>query len=153
MDCSPPGSSVHGVFQVQVLEWVATSFSRGSSWPRDRTRISCMDRQIFYLSAPGKPSLEHFFFQMNHQYELSMPRPCNPYTMCMWDKILGWIDLFKWLRFFWVSDLQSGVSGPASSTWDLVQMQILGPHPRLSFFFTPDFLSQLLYSWGSAICF
>ena len=35
MDCSPPGSSVHGILQARILEWVATSFSRGSSRPRD----------------------------------------------------------------------------------------------------------------------
>ena len=40
MDCSPPGSSVHGIFQARVLEWVAISFSRGSSRPRDRTWVS-----------------------------------------------------------------------------------------------------------------
>ena len=40
MDCSPPGSSVHGIFQARVLEWVTISFSRGSSHPRDRTRVS-----------------------------------------------------------------------------------------------------------------
>ena len=40
MDCSPPGSSVGGIFQARVLEWVSVSFSRGSSWPRDRTLIS-----------------------------------------------------------------------------------------------------------------
>ena len=40
MDCSPPGSSVHGVLQARMLEWVAMPFSRGSSWPRDWTRIS-----------------------------------------------------------------------------------------------------------------
>ena len=39
MDCSLPGSSVHGIFQAIVLEWVAISFSRGSSQPRDRTRV------------------------------------------------------------------------------------------------------------------
>ena len=38
MDCSPPGSSVHGVSQARVLEWVAISFSRGSSQPRDQAR-------------------------------------------------------------------------------------------------------------------
>ena len=36
MDCSLPGSSIHGIFQAKVLEWGAISFSRGSSWPRDR---------------------------------------------------------------------------------------------------------------------
>ena len=40
VDCSPPGSSVHGIFQARILEWVAISFSRGSSWPRDRTQVS-----------------------------------------------------------------------------------------------------------------
>ena len=40
LDCSLPGSSVYGIFQAKVLEWVATSFSRGSSRPRDQTRVS-----------------------------------------------------------------------------------------------------------------
>ena len=40
MDCSLPGSSVHGIFQARVLEWVAISFSRESSQPRDWTRVS-----------------------------------------------------------------------------------------------------------------
>ena len=42
MDCSPPGSSVHGIFQARILEWVATPFSQGSSWPRDWTHVSCV---------------------------------------------------------------------------------------------------------------
>ena len=42
MDCSPLGSSIHGISQTRVLEWVAISFSRGSSRPRDRTCISCI---------------------------------------------------------------------------------------------------------------
>ena len=40
MDCSPPGSSVHGVLQGRILEWVSVPSSRGSSRPRDRTLIS-----------------------------------------------------------------------------------------------------------------
>ena len=40
MDCSLPGFSIHGIFQARVLEWVAISFSRGSSWPRDWTQVS-----------------------------------------------------------------------------------------------------------------
>ena len=46
MDCSSPGSSVHGILQARILEWVAISFSRGSSWPRDQTHIPCIGRQI-----------------------------------------------------------------------------------------------------------
>ena len=48
MDCSPPGSSVHGVPQARILEWVAIPLSRGSSQPRDRTQVSEYCRQILY---------------------------------------------------------------------------------------------------------
>ena len=56
-DCSSPGSSVHGIFQARVLEWVAISFSRGSSLPRDWTWvISIAGRQTLYqLSHQGSP--------------------------------------------------------------------------------------------------
>ena len=53
-ELSPPGSSLHGISQARVLEWVAISFSRGSSWPRDWTHISCVScigRQIIYHCA------------------------------------------------------------------------------------------------------
>ena len=49
MDSSPPGSSVHGIFQARILEWVAISFSRGSCWPRDWTRVSCIAGGCFTL--------------------------------------------------------------------------------------------------------
>ena len=42
MDCSLPGSSVHGIFPARILEWVAIYFSRRSSWPRDQTWVSCV---------------------------------------------------------------------------------------------------------------
>ena len=42
VDSSPPGSSVHGICQARILEWVAVPFSRGSSQPKDRTRVSCI---------------------------------------------------------------------------------------------------------------
>ena len=48
MDCSLAGSSVHGISQARILEWVAISSSRGSSWSRDWTHISCTGRQILY---------------------------------------------------------------------------------------------------------
>ena len=51
MDCSLPGSSVHGIFQARVLEWVAISFSRESSQPRDRTRVSHIAGRCFIVWA------------------------------------------------------------------------------------------------------
>ena len=47
MDCSLPGSSIHGIFQARILEWVAISFCRGSSWPRDWTQVSCIAGRLF----------------------------------------------------------------------------------------------------------
>ena len=54
MGCSLPGSSVYGIFQARVLEWVAISFSRGSSWPRDRTQVSCIVDRHFAIWATRK---------------------------------------------------------------------------------------------------
>ena len=45
---SPPGFSVHGIFQARILEWVAISSCKGSSQPRDQTRVSCIGRHILY---------------------------------------------------------------------------------------------------------
>ena len=53
MDCSPPGSSVHGLFQTKILERVAISFSRGSSRPRDSTLISCTAGRLYHLRHQG----------------------------------------------------------------------------------------------------
>ena len=50
-DCSPSGSSVHGISQARILKWVVISFSRGSSWPRNGTHISCIGRWIPYTWA------------------------------------------------------------------------------------------------------
>ena len=48
---SLPGSSVHGIFQARILEWVAIPFSRGSSWPRDPTHVSCIGSWAIYHQA------------------------------------------------------------------------------------------------------
>ena len=58
MDCSPPGSSLHGIFQARILEWVAISSLKGSFWSRDPTHVSCISyigSQILYHWATWKP--------------------------------------------------------------------------------------------------
>ena len=58
MDCSPPGSSVHGILQARILAWAAVPFSRGSSRPGDWTPVSCascIGKQVLYAhKAPRK---------------------------------------------------------------------------------------------------
>ena len=48
MDCNLPGSSVNGISQARILDWVTIYFSRGSSQPRDQSHISCIGKQILY---------------------------------------------------------------------------------------------------------
>ena len=69
MDCSLSGSSTHGVFQARILEWVAISFSKESSQPRDQTGVSCIScigRWILYLWASWEVwwlSFDHFIIK------------------------------------------------------------------------------------------
>ena len=51
MDCSPQGSSVHGILQARILQWVAISFSRASSQPRDWTWVTCTAGRFFTIWA------------------------------------------------------------------------------------------------------
>ena len=51
MDYNLPGSSVHGILQARILEWRAIPFSKGSSWPRNRTRVSCIAGTFFTIWA------------------------------------------------------------------------------------------------------
>ena len=54
MDCSLSGSSVHRILQARIREWVAISFSRGSSWPRGQTCVSCLTGRFFNTEPPGR---------------------------------------------------------------------------------------------------
>ena len=64
MDCSLSGSSTHGIFQARVLEWIAISFSRGSSWPRNRTRVSRIAGRRFTAWATREALLPILKFQV-----------------------------------------------------------------------------------------
>ena len=77
VDCSLPGSSFHGILQAIILEWVAISFSRGSSQPRDRTQVSRIGGRRFNLLATreaqfqgGEPQSmgESFLFHLSCHY-------------------------------------------------------------------------------------
>ena len=57
MDCSLLGSFIHGILQARILEWVATSFFRGSSQPRDRTQVSHIAVRFFTVWAQGSFNL------------------------------------------------------------------------------------------------
>ena len=101
MDCSPSGSSVHGILKARILEWVAILFSRGSSQPRDWNRVfsitgrffTCLSHwQILYLSEPLADSLPvwvagRFFTCLFHLFTwkkgLQLMHPTSP-TFSAW---------------------------------------------------------------------
>ena len=67
MDCSQPGSSVHGILQARILEWVAMPSSRGSSPPRDWTRVSCSScvaGRLFTAEPSGKSYIKRYTFSI-----------------------------------------------------------------------------------------
>ena len=87
MGYSPPSSSVHGILLARILEWVIISFSRGPSWLRDRTRVSCIVGKLFtvwttrwaYVNLTYPPKLYISWGQeqnMNHLWVIWKPKPC-----------------------------------------------------------------------------
>ena len=70
LDCSPSSSSVHGIFQARILEWVAASSSRGYSQPRDWIWVYCLADKLFTTEPPGTPFIL-FFAQPRDQTHIS----------------------------------------------------------------------------------
>ena len=91
VDCSLPGSSVHGILQARILEWVAIPFSRGPSQRRDPTHISCIAGGFFTAKPPWKP-LRGF----------------------SWYKIGAWKVLLDW-RNDWMMDKQTLALGKSGT--------------------------------------
>ena len=68
LDCSPPGSSVHGIFQARILEWVTISFSRRSSWLRDWTQVSCIVGRCFTVWATREVKPRQHIKKQRHYF-------------------------------------------------------------------------------------
>ena len=104
MDCSPPGSSIHRILQARILEWVASPFSRGSSWPRDWIQVSKHCRQIFLPTEPafGRPGMLQFmgsqrvrhnwlnWIELSHQITISYGKLPLFYTYSFFYPMLFW---------------------------------------------------------------
>ena len=119
MSCSPPGSSVHGIFQARILEWVSISFSGVSSLPRDRTNVSCFARQILN---PRRHQGSHTFYKIVQYRE---KRSVSDVGIKSWiyyailDKFIPfirWISIFigllGWCGVIYEKDVHSCVDAP-----------------------------------------
>ena len=77
---SPLGSSVHGILQARILDWVAMPFSRGSSRPRDWTWVFCIAGRFFTTEPPGKAQI------------------CVNYFLCVLSVLLEWCQFWNWVE-------------------------------------------------------
>ena len=97
MDCSLPGSSVLGIFQARILEWVAISFFRASSWPRDQTHISCIGRRILYHWATREAPRYYLLEEPRALGQQPKPGICYLPSVGMESVVLPAVDC-HWLR-------------------------------------------------------
>ena len=87
---SPPGSSVHGIFQARILEWVAISFCRGSSWPKDRSQVSCTAGRFFTVRAIRAQVCYKFVVTLTFITD-DFHQQCSADNRWM-EKVHGWVD-------------------------------------------------------------
>ena len=98
VDCSPLGSSVHGICQSRILEWVAISSSRESSRPREQAGISCIGRKILYHWATGKPHNRILWIAIHQQ--IGQPkRNRQIFRIIQTSKTEPWREVFSYLSY------------------------------------------------------
>ena len=143
MDCSPPGSSVLGIFQARILEWVAIPLSRGSSWPRS----PALQADSLPFELPGKPLhiVADCIFQkwsyryMSHPtcYDVGYPsierwnlfsRPLKPFIFLIPVLInrISSVQLLSYVRLFatpWTTALQTSLS--ITNSWSLLKLMFI----------------------------
>ena len=88
-DCSLPGSSVHGILQARILEWDTISFSRGSSWPRNPTWVSCIAGRVLINWDSILPYFSHLLLKTFYPVflRLSFLVFFSPFAHCYLPKI------------------------------------------------------------------
>ena len=96
MDCSLPGSSVHGTLQARMLEWVAIPFSRGSTQPKDQTRVSCIAGKFFAIWDTREARMFIYMIHFCHLYTyMCVYIYCTVYTYtCMLHAIYAFAFFF-----------------------------------------------------------
>ena len=112
MDCSPPSFPIHGILQARKLEWVAISFSRGSSHLRDRTCHFCIGRKILYDSAIW----EALFYIESKSVCPSVVSDCNPMDCSPPGSSVHGILQARKLEWVAIS-FSRGFSQPRHRTW------------------------------------
>ena len=125
MDYSQPDSSVHGIFQARILKWVAISYSRGFSQPRDQTHVSYTGRQILYHYVTWEAIVLHYLSYCSNcsQVLASWPSQLTPVSLDMPQHLLLFcfihsFCLFEYFITFWHGSpsLSCTFTGPVLET-------------------------------------
>ena len=127
MNCSPPGSSVHGIFQARILEWVAISSSRESSWPRDQTQVSrvvgrrfttWVTREIKIITCSQSFTFFNVFYCFKQRRQWQPSCSCLEYPRdggAWWAAVYGVAQ--SRTRLVWLGSSSSSSSSIASVLW------------------------------------
>ena len=87
LECSPPGSSIHGVLQARILKWVGMPSSRGSSWPRNGTSVFCLlhwQAGSWPLAPPGKPHMCILYHFISGTWAMVDFGICGSWCLPLW---------------------------------------------------------------------
>ena len=124
MGCSPPGSSVHGISQARILEWVAITSSRGSSLCSAQTHVSCIGRWILYHWATWEAQTSFLLLLSVAQWCLTLCDPMDCSTPSF--SVLHYFLDFVKTHVHWISDAiqpSHPLSSPSLSVLNLSQLQ------------------------------
>ena len=115
MDCSLPGSSVHGIFQARILQWIAIPFSRGSSQPRDQTQVSSIAGRCFTIWATREAQTLHRGNQIKMRSLMwALTRyDCYPHKK----RKFGWSYLQRG-TIMWRHQEKTAIYKPKRGAWD-----------------------------------
>ena len=137
MDCSPPGSSVQGVLQARILEWVAMPSSRGSSQPRDQIQVSCIAGGFFtvwaireallvacYAFSPKNRPFGQMFFPCSERFwAVKITDEYRHFQQCRNIEKLSSVQLLSHVRLFatpWTAAHQVSLS--ITNSWSLLKL-------------------------------
>ena len=127
--CSPPGSSVHWILQARILEWVAISFPRVSSRPRDQTCISCSAGRFFSVEPPGKSLMVHYLSIIELAPQLPKGILLNVCRFLTWN--YDFISTTPASPSHIHTHNTLVCSPPLNQTWDILKLSSPpGPFPR-----------------------
>ena len=106
-DCSPPVSSVHGISEARILEWVVIFSSRGSSRPRDWTHVSGIAGGVFTVEPLGKPCVCMYMLILEctcHEWQETVlyGKPFFHWMENEWSHSVSWLAHLWVRRYYWI---------------------------------------------------